>query len=99
MAGYYQAFCKNFAQVVASLADLTSLKVFLRKSPDCQETFAKTKTRLLSAPVLAAPDFCRPFALYTDASEVEAGAVLLQSDDNNVKQAPCGVLLKENGLI
>ena len=36
---------------------------------------------LQSAPVLTAPDFKSPFRLTVDASDVAAGAVLLQEDD------------------
>jgi len=36
---------------------------------------------LQSAPVLTAPDFKSPFKLTVDASDVAAGAVLLQEDD------------------
>lgn len=64
-----------------------SPKVIFRWSPDCQEAFEKTKTPLVSEPVLASPDVRRPIALYTDASNVGAGAVLLQKDYNNVEHS------------
>ena len=40
MAGYYQAFCENFAQVVVPPTDLTSSTVIFRWSPDCQESLS-----------------------------------------------------------
>ncbi|CAB4001500.1 Hypothetical predicted protein [Paramuricea clavata] len=39
---------------------------------------------LQSGPVLSAPDFSRPFKLAVDASDIAAGAVLLQEDDNGI---------------
>ena len=44
----------------------------------CQEAFDKLKAILKSEPVLAAPDFQKPFKLAVDASDVGAGGVLLQ---------------------
>ena len=46
----------------------------------CQSVFEKLKAMLQNAPVLSAPDFNRPFKLAVDASDVAAGAVLLQED-------------------
>ena len=44
---------------------------------------------LQSAPVLAAPVFNSPFKLAVDASDVAAGAVLLQEDDKGVEHPVC----------
>ena len=49
-------------------------------SPECQAAFEKVEHQLCSAPVLAAAQLGKPFKLQTDASNVGAWAVLLQSD-------------------
>lgn len=86
MAGYYRAFCRNFSQIATRLTDLTSPKVAFQWTSECQIAFEQRKALLATAPVLLAPDFKRPFILYTDASDVGVGAVLVQTNDNGVEQ-------------
>lgn len=100
MAGYCRAFCRNFAEVVSPLTHITSPKIPFQWTPDCQKAFDKAKALLANAPVLKAPDFSQPFALYTDASDLGVGAVLVQNDESEVehpvaffskKLSPCQV--------
>ena len=56
---------------------------------DCQKSFDKLKAILRSAPVLLAPSFDKEFKLAVDASDVGAGSVLLQEDDNGVDHPVC----------
>lgn len=89
MAGYYRSFCRNFSAVVQPLTDLLSPKVDFAWSPECRHAFESVKILLSHAPVLAAPDFTKPFKLEVDACAVGAGAVLLQEDGNGVDHPVC----------
>ena len=89
MAGYYRRFCPNFAAVAEPLTQLLSKRVKFIWSERCDKAFEELKAMLQSAPVLAAPDFRSPFKLAVDASDVAAGAVLLQEDDEGVEHPVC----------
>ena len=46
-----------------------------------QTAFEELKVKLTSAPVLAYPDYEKPFVVCTDASSKAAGSVLSQADE------------------
>ena len=50
-------------------------------SPDCDVAFNELRNRLCSPPILAYPDFEKPFHLYTDASKSSISYVLGQKID------------------
>lgn len=89
MVGYYRNFCRNFSEVVAPLTDLLKASRTFVWSSTSQNVFENVKTLLTSAPVLAAPQWDRPFKMHVDASKVGAGAVLLQDDDEGVEHPVC----------
>ena len=64
------------------LTELLKTRAKFVWSPDCQQAFEKVKAVLCSSPILAALCFDRTFLV--DASQVGAGAVLLQGDDQGV---------------
>ena len=87
--GYYRKFCNNFSVIAAPLPILLSKKMRFRWTSDCQNSFDKLKAILRSEPVLLAPNFNKEFKLAIDASDVGAGGVLLQEDDNGVDHPLC----------
>ena len=78
MAGYYRKFCRNFSDLAAPLTNTLQKKNSFIWNKSCQKSFEKIKAFLCNHPVLKAPDFKKPFIMHVDASEVGAGAVLLQ---------------------
>ena len=84
LVGHYRHFIEGFAKIAAPLYDLTSSNNKDKKlehvdlSPEALEAFDHLKTACLQAPILAFPDFDKPFLLEMDASGRGLGAVLSQ---------------------
>ena len=87
MASYFRKFVPNYSSVLAPISDLLrnsrsrSKKVRRLKVPwgQAQTEAMETLVSLLtSPPILALPNWNKPFRLHTDASETGAGAVLTQ---------------------
>ena len=81
LAGYYRRFVPNFARVAGPLHSLTRQEVPFHWTRECQQSFDSLKQLLSEPPVLAYPDFARPFTLHTDASGKGLGAVLEQEGE------------------
>ena len=82
LASYYRCFVKNFAEVAKPLYWLLEKSRAFHWTRECQVAFTELKSRLTSAPILAFPDFSKPFILDTDASDSGIGAVLSQHDED-----------------
>ena len=84
LVGHYWCFIKGFAKIAVPLYDLTSGENKDKKSEhvnlslEAWEAFECLKAACLQAPILAFPDFNKPFLLKTDASGRGLGAVLSQ---------------------
>ena len=86
--GHYRCFIKGFAKIAAPLYDLTSGENKDKKSepvtltPEALEAVQTLKDKCVQEPVLAFPDFKKPFLLETDASGKGLGTILLQKHDD-----------------
>ena len=80
---FYWRFIKGFATLAWQLNNLLKKEVPWEWTPARQHTFEILKGRITQAPVLAMPDYEKPFELEVDASNYALGAVLNQWDSNN----------------
>ena len=81
MCSYYRKFIKDFAKISGALNSLLKDGVKFLWSLECDKAFRALKLLLVSAPVLAYPDFTKPFLLTCDASGLGLGAILSQEKD------------------
>ncbi|WVZ51597.1 hypothetical protein U9M48_002727 [Paspalum notatum var. saurae] len=78
MAGYYRRFVKEFSIIAKPLYMLTHKNVKFEWTNECDLSFRVLKEKLVSAPALALPELGKRFTVYSDASRVGLGCVLMQ---------------------
>ncbi|KAG7583636.1 Ribonuclease H-like superfamily [Arabidopsis suecica] len=78
LAGYYRRFVKGFASMAQPMTRLTGKDTKFQWSEECEKSFSELKSMLTSAPVLTLPEADEPYMVYTDASIMGLGCVLMQ---------------------
>ena len=78
LAGYYRRFVEGFSSIVAPMTKLLQKKVPFEWKESQQKSFEKLKEVLTNALVLVQPKFGKDFVVYSDASYVGLGCVLMQ---------------------
>jgi len=76
--GYYRRFVSQFGLLCKPLTTLLKKGTLFVWTSQTEAAFQALKKALISAPVLALPDFNLPFIIETDASAKGIGAVLQQ---------------------
>ncbi|CAH9100957.1 unnamed protein product [Cuscuta epithymum] len=77
-AGFYRRFIKDFSKISSPLCKLLQKEVEFDLNDECKEAFDTLKERLVTAPIIQAPDWSLPFEIMCDASDYAVGAVLGQ---------------------
>ena len=78
---YYRRFIFRFSEIAKPLHKLTEKGSRFKWTEECQDAFLQLKNKLISAPILAHPDFSRSFILDVDACDQSIGAVISQKID------------------
>jgi len=76
--GFYRRFIKDFSKIAKPLSNLLNKDVVFVFNEECLEAFNTLKAKLVSAPMITAPDWGQEFELMCDASDYAVGAVLGQ---------------------
>ena len=75
-AGFYRRFIKYFSWIVKPLSSLLVQGTPFDFDEQCVQAFSILKDRLVSTPIVVAPDWDLPFELMCDTSDYAIGAVL-----------------------
>lgn len=77
-AGFYRRFIQDFSKITKPLCNLLMKDTHFDFNDECLAAFQNLKEKLISAPVVVAPDWELPFELMCDASDYAVGVVLGQ---------------------
>ncbi|WMV51477.1 hypothetical protein MTR67_044862, partial [Solanum verrucosum] len=80
LVSYFRRFVEGFSWITSPLTVLTQKKVKFLLPEACEKSFQELKNRFTSAPVLTLPEGFDGFVVYSDASRIGLGCVLMQKD-------------------
>lgn len=79
LAQFFRRFIKDFSRIAVPLINLTRKNSNIGNwDSHCDSEFKALKVVLISAPIMAPPDWSQPFRCHTDDSQVSVGGTLTQ---------------------
>ncbi|KAI3685864.1 hypothetical protein L6452_35125 [Arctium lappa] len=78
LAGYYRRFIQDFSKIASSLTVLTRKNVKFVWTEKQEKAFRVLQKKLCDAPILSLPEGSEDFVVYSDASKMGLGCVLMQ---------------------
>jgi hypothetical protein len=98
MCGYYRRFIPTYANIAHPLHQLLKKTTTWHWEQSHSQAADALKQALITAPVLAMPDYTKPFIIQTDASGHGIGAVLCQRFDEDGGQVERPIAYVSRGL-
>ena len=86
MTGYYRSLIQGYADLAAPLTELTRKNQRFVWTERHQKSFEQLREALITTPILAPPRLDKPYRLYTDASDLAVGGILVQQDKHGVER-------------
>ena len=83
LTSHYRRFILCYAKTAQPLYNLTRQGTPFNWTASCEQAFDTLKSKLLTAPILAYPDFTRDFVLEIDICKQRLGAILSQLQDDS----------------
>ena len=80
MVNYYRDMWKRRSHILAPLTKLVGKGTKWEWNGPQQQAFEEIKRVMARETILSYPDFSKPFHIYTDASDYQLGAVIMQDD-------------------
>jgi hypothetical protein len=77
-AGFYRRFIRYFSKITKPITTLLVKDKAFMFDKECTMAFETLKSKLISAPIVIAPDWSLPFEIMCDASDIAVGAILGQ---------------------
>lgn len=77
-AGFYRRFIRDFSKITKPLTTLLVKDKVFMFDKECTTAFETLKNKLISVPIIIAPDWSLPFEIMCDASDIIIGAILGQ---------------------
>ena len=78
LVGYYRIFVRGFSVIASPLTKLLRKRIKFEWTDKYQNSFEQLKGMLVEAPVLTQPTSGKEYTLYSDASGIGLGCVLMQ---------------------
>ncbi len=86
MCGFYSKFIRGYSDLADPLHKISGKKSQFLWTAQCQNSYEQLRDSLCEAPVLAYPNFSKEFRMYSDASSVALGSVLVQTDEDECER-------------
>ena len=78
LASYYRRFVRGFSVIASPLTKLLRKEIKFEWTDKCHNSFEQLIGMLVEAPVLTQPTSGKEYTLYSDASGIGLGCVLMQ---------------------